>query len=468
MRSLPLIAALLAGSTGLDPIMLARLTAAEAELADLQATAVSLRASASTAGEIAAFQLEVDATRTELDGAMANASDLAGVVSTVDDQATTLETRSTTLAADLAALSAEATNVVDHRVWFEVHNEDELFDALDQFHSMRFLSGGEVFIEVQRPGFAVSRPIVIDHPQGKRLQLLGDDNIYRIGEDVRLTFDGTDGIVVAAGTHLDRIDGLILEGGDAGVGIRVDNGASAALGHHVLVSGFQTGITVTNHSSVEVLNGGCGSHLLHGKAMVSNNRGNGVEVTGGSYFSGQRCGFISNDRHGLWVSGNSYADVTNGESRNNIKHGVLVEHDSYVVADGLETLDNDLSGMRVSVRSVAVYEDGQSVGNASDGLTVHHGSVVMHEGSDATDNLRHGVSVSQDSHVMAGSFLTDNGESGLRVELGSTVDATAGRVFGNASDGVWASGNSELRISQYQVPYFDIPERITDSYYWVY
>lgn len=218
-------------------------------------------------------------------------------------------------------------------------------------------------------------PVVLRHPSGGRLRIVGNEADPTA---VVLRFQGSSGIVVTEGASLGYLGGVSVEGNTTAStsGLIAAEGATVHLGPSRFSQFGQAGILVQSHgkvladdsvtttrgwltvednfySGLEVRDGGLAS-LPAIRAL--GNHSNGVYVVSAIARIGQAgegALLADNTRSGLHVIANGVASADGAESKTNGLHGFLVAGGSYMDAGGASSTDNSGYGIRVEHGAVA-------------------------------------------------------------------------------------------------------------------
>lgn len=310
-------------------------------------------------------------------------------------------------------------------------------EALSSLDGWIISSNAIVTIAIESGEYYFTDPVVVNHPYGDRIHIIGDDK-----ESVILSFYDTDGIRVENGTSLGYLGGLTIEGSNyTGThGIAVSGVSSITLGP-VSVKAFDIGILVENNSFAEVE--GDESITVIDSGWV------GIQVSGSSSaylgpFGVYKSGYI-----GAYATQNSYLSGPDARAHSSLSempeylgtdtsrttpwYGFESDRGSSVDVDRAKSSGHSRAGFASVGGGVMYAKSASSVSDKVGFLADGDGYMFAFESSfddtpsDATATPSDGIAyhAARGSNLNAHSSVVTKSYDGYRVELGSFMDATS-------------------------------------------
>lgn len=273
--------------------------------------------------------------------------------------------------------------------------------ALDALDTIVFVGGGAATISVADGDHVVPVPIVVRHPQGDRISVVGDP---AFPGDVSL--DCVASCLRVEGHSLGRFDGFTLRyadtTGNIDNGIEVVWGGRLNAGPALLIDGFSGhGVYVAQSAllvapGIEVANAGQNGFLVEWGSVA---RLDGVNI---QYAGGD----------GLQVAMGSAADADAATVSNNVGKGIDAVAGSVVYATAESAVTNN--------GSVGVYARDLSYVNAELVKSSENGSLGV-------------GAVNGSAVLLSGATVNNNGGFDLDAALGSTMNIDSATTYGDAS-----------------------------------
>lgn len=320
---------------------------------------------------------------------------------------------------DLAALDAATvqriespTTIIDVPGTFDGVTLTWLEDALNLLDGYAIDRDATVTIQLGT-AYAETRstPIEVAHPDGARIEILGDFD----ATTTEFVLDGgSDGFVVTDGAALGLLDGVDLQGLDtsAGSGVRAFRGASIALGPSVTISGFWRGVASVG-----------GSALTAPGITVSGTGGPGFNATTHSYGGFWESEVTNAGGAGYEAETGSTILAADSDAMQCTGDGYIASTGSYMSVSGADAIDNDLAGIKAlygsTIRGVGVTSEG----NDGSGYRAANGAFISLDGSSATNNGSYGAYASQGAGIDIGATFTNTGNTNVTYPPTVTDDA---------------------------------------------
>lgn len=365
-------------------------------------------------GKIAALETELKAADSSaagrLDSVAASAAQLRTDVDAAETAHSALDTKVTTLSGDhdalagtvatlktelqgadddltsrLDAVADEAiTAITADRTISVPADYATVAEALESLDKKRIVRA-TVTIQLADGTYDFDSTIVVDHPDGGRIHIVGND---ADPSQVELHYTGTEQAL-----NVPRSGGL----------------------------GLLSGVTITGTNTAGTLGITVGpdGHLIASDIEVSGFGGSGLYVLGG------------------WVEATGAVVTANGA------HGILVQVGGTVLANEVTLTHNGLNGITADQLSMAFIADATVTDNTGLGALVYRGSYVAAPRANIEDNGMNGVNVDLGgiANLSEGTLL-NNGKTGVSIGGGGMVDVRDGVISGNAENGIFAATGS--------------------------
>lgn len=307
--------------------------------------------------------------------------------------------------------------------------------ALDSLNGMVIPPDVTITIRVENGDYTYDAPVVIDHANGDRIHIVGNESN---ADAVGLTFNGCHGFYVD-GARLGWLNGfrIVGDGTTAGrSGISLERGAVVRAGAALKTVSWGGSGVVAGHGSV-----------FHGDAMVSADNGRyGFLAAARSSIQVNGSTSQNNQSHGYWSLNNSEIAAGDCTAANNGSYGYVASLGSYLLADR-STADSNAYGFSAQVGSTLVARSSQALDNARTGFWALRQSIIdasklsdasgsVADGNGHTDSVGSGFVAGEGSTVYASeSTATDNFSSGYVASTNATVRAVRGQALRNGGHG---------------------------------
>lgn len=407
----------------------------EVDVEQLQARVEALEG-ASSDGDGGTGGVDDGATNSELSDSIAQLEqELASVPE--------LQTRLEELESDLAMVTELVGNrFIDDNLTLRVGSGEEFADiieALAYLDDKVISSGAIVRIEVDAGTYIHSTAIRPSHPQGSRIEIVGNEDDP---SSVTLEFPSSSGVVMEHGAHLRYFAGFRLVGAGAGNGASgfwMSDNSGVYVGALQVDNFHVSGVKVTTGSSLRETSD-------DGIVAVTNSGGNGFEVTGPSTLAVP--GASSSDNYvGFWAAsggvlsatgayaGNtstggqavgfaatfgSVADVRNSDSSDNLSRGFAAYNGSFMLASDSTASGNGETNYYAVAGSVLLANDTESAGNVTDHYSARSHSHINAEYSEASGaGSDHCYDATWSSYMSLAYATPSDCETGISARWGS-------------------------------------------------
>ena len=160
-------------------------------------------------------------------------------------------------------------------------------------------------------------PIVIDHPSGKQIEIIGNTSSH---SSVTINFKNGNGIDVSEGSAIGKIDGLTLVGGGSGgVGINATYKSFVRCGPNLTISDFHTGIYAFG-----------GAAVFCRDITSKDNDYDGIYANGTSYIDANGATAKDNARYGVAAFSISFIDFRSGSATGNTSANITSDTSSTI------------------------------------------------------------------------------------------------------------------------------------------
>jgi hypothetical protein len=246
-------------------------------------------------------------------------------------------------------------------------------EALDSLAGKIIPPDMMVTIAVEDATYMFNSSLVINHPYGDRIEIIGNQTNP---EQVVFDFGPNDGIVVENGNAIGLIDGVTIQGdGTAGrSGVHASNNATIKLGANVVVQDF-------GHSGVKASAGGV--VWANGVTSRDNGRYGFLATENGTIHA--MASLAQNNSDGYIATINSTIIATNSTASGNTNRGFLSVGGSYIYANGCTSTGND-DGFHAAYASNMIARGSVASGNSSYGFVVWQSSYLDARGLDASNH----------------------------------------------------------------------------------
>ena len=327
--------------------------------------------------DVGALQSDVGSLQTDVDGLQTDLGTVQGDVTSLESD------KLGRISSDLTlAVPADYADINEALAWLDGYSID---------------GGTTVEIELAPGTYSFSEEVVVRHPDGDRIHIVGDP-----GDPATITFPYSDGFVVAGSSALGLLADLTLVGS-------VDD---------------YTGLLVADSSAV-----------LVGDLTLQNWGGSGVHVTGNSALEAAQDGLvtISTCHVGALVDASSFADLSDAVVSQNTWVGLWSDGGS-LVADGANSSGNAASGFYASGGGTLSALNTTSSGNTTYGYYTVSGSVTLADGATAEDNGEDGFHVRGGSYLHApGAQSNYNDDDGFEANIGAVLYASGSSTTGDSN-----------------------------------
>jgi len=275
--------------------------------------------------------------------------------------------------------------------------------------------------------------------------------------------DATKNVITLDGARRNRIVGLTISGGRAG--IAATRGSTLELADCVLENNQRFGLGVSYGSTAIVDNciirfNGSAAEPGSGGALAAN--GAQLVVTNSTVYDNTGYGVLSARSSHVRLGQDFDGGATPGpvSVTGNSRNGVLVQDAASAIIVATTIQGNTFSGISVSSSSSVSVGAGTSglvapvtvSGNSGIGINVHQGSRALVQGSVVANNGLDGVRVEASGATVIGSTVSGNGRygiasenaSGLRIGLTDNTQAAGNVIENNVLEGVHAIGSSSV------------------------
>jgi hypothetical protein len=259
-------------------------------------------------------------------------------------------------------------------------------DALKELTDKKIAPSAVVTIKLtQNPPDKYST-IVVDHPDGDKIHIIGDCD----GNSCNLLFEEkTNGLQVSDGNKLGLIDGFYFIGtadsqDNQFYGIYANDSGVIKTGENMAVQNFYNGIFADNHS-----------YILANKIKSTNNAHDGILASNGSTITANNA--VTND--------NKYC-------------GVHAENSSNIYGDDIQSKNNSM-GVFAAFASSITIRGSLVAGNSDGGILADYNAIISASGSDASENSHSSYQATYNAGVAC-----------IRCIAGKVVTTTGGYVCG--------------------------------------
>jgi hypothetical protein len=226
-------------------------------------------------------------------------------------------------------------------------------DALEELNDKKIAHGVVVTIKLIQNPPGIYDTIVVDHPDGDKIHIIGDCN----GNSCNLQFKpDANGLQVSDGNKLGLIDGLYFIGTSYNqkskfYGIYANNGGIIKTGGNMAVQNFYNGVFADNHS-----------YILVNKIKSTNNAYDGILASNGSTITANNA--VTND--------NKYC-------------GVHAKNSSNIYGNNIQSKNNSM-GVFAKYASSITIPDSLVAGNLDGGIFAAFNAIISASYSDAKKN----------------------------------------------------------------------------------
>lgn len=359
-------------------------------------------------------------------------SSVAGLSSTADDhqtRLTALEASTADIEALLPPAGALLGTLTTSTTIYVPSEYATVQAALDSLNHVRIAPNVEVTIQIADGTHAQPNRILVRHPDGARISLLGNP---ANADAVVLTFPGTSGIITNNNYSIGRIEGMHLQGtGNLGTGISAENSAVINIGGPLKVSGFNAGLVAADSS------------------IIDRTDADPVTITG--------------NRIGLMSTRTSTIIASAFTASNNLTQGFYAAETAMIWAHTTAAHDNGEVGYLATMNSTiqahastatgsvgagfgATYGGTISAGFTSSqdnhqGFLAQHGSAIYALGAHASYNNNAGFFSQSQSSIYAVNTESDHNTTGGYVGHDSAyIDGSGASSHDNATYGVYSDG----------------------------
>ena len=262
------------------------------------------------------------------------------------------------------------------------------------------LSAATLTIKLVDGTHQLNEPITLDHPNGDRIVLEGNE---ADPSAVILDFENSHGLEIHDGNTISKIRNLTILGDRDYNGLSVQNNSSVST-ENLSIQGFLSCILVY-YGGVVAIGGetsltnciygasvSTGSILknITGTPIMNNNEEHGLYIAKGSLYDGQNIQLNNNGSHGLQVIVNSLAFIDNLEAQNNSGSGASGWFDSSLYLKYVNASNNGSNGLSMSYDSTLNAFMSQVEGNSAHGVLVQYFSYVILADSNIANNAHYG------------------------------------------------------------------------------
>ena len=212
-------------------------------------------------------------------------------------------------------------------------------DALDAIEFKRIARGTTVTIQVANGTYSYSSEIIVSHPDGQRIEVLGNTTTPA---SCTINFTGNaNGFVVADGKALGLLDGFKLDGDNkTGIGVYALRGGHITTGTKMTVTDFDRGILAESNSTI------------YARGVTSTNNGN----------------------HGIMADKNSSIDCEDATATYNGYVNIVALHNSSIQASNA-TATHGQDGLNAWMGS-SINAVGAVIQNNTTGIFCNDGSHI--------------------------------------------------------------------------------------------
>lgn len=252
-------------------------------------------------------------------------------------------------------------------------NYTTINDALDYLDNLHIKVGKIVTIKVSDcTNQTFAHPIMIDHPHGESIHIVGDTNAPA---NCVLSFTGASGFLVDNNHAIGLIDGFQINGTDAAGtrGIWARNGGNITLGSNLWVSNFEQGIYAEKNGQVFADYVASFGNTADGIFASYNGL---VRATGASSYDNGGNGYNANHSGFIYVNSSS--------AQNNGGSGYYSQNQSYIQANNSSSTISANEGYYSINASAIIAKNSNATGFTTNGFRAYYQSFFDRTGNNTT------------------------------------------------------------------------------------